>query len=139
VSIQDHVVLSVTATDPNASEQGLDPGTFVFERSGSTTDELAFIVSLSGTASSGADYVNLGSSNIVVVIPAGASTTTRTVTPLADNLAEGPETVTFTLRPSPNYSIAPLGTATVTIADDPAVVTVVATDPAASEAGERKR
>jgi hypothetical protein len=135
VSITDHVSLSVVATDPEASEATLDGGLFTFERSGSTAAPLLLLVVRSGTASSGSDYVSLGGSAILVTIPAGQSSTTLAVTPLRDNQAEGPETLTLTLQPSTSYTIVAPGAATVTIADDPAVVSVAATDPAAAEAG----
>jgi uncharacterized protein len=48
-------VVSVTAGDANAAEQGSDPGSFVFTRTGPTTDDLTVNYSVAGTATA-ADY-----------------------------------------------------------------------------------
>ena len=61
--------MTLYATDPHASEAGPDPGTFTVKRSGSTNFPLAVFFHLSGTASNGVDYEQLGNS---VRIPAGA-------------------------------------------------------------------
>ena len=59
-----------------------------------------------------------------------------TITPLADAVVEGDETVILTIGASGNYVIGAPGSATVTIADAPTpVMTVVATTPNASELG----
>jgi hypothetical protein len=54
-----------------------------------------------------------------VTIPAGASSTTITITPIADNIAEGDETVTLTIASDLAYGLAGTGSATVTIKDLP--------------------
>ena len=65
----------------NASEIGLTPGLFTIRRPGTTTNEAVTVnYTISGTATAGVNYVNnLGTS---IVIPAGASNTTLTVTPI---------------------------------------------------------
>jgi hypothetical protein len=138
VTIADNpAVVTVTASDPNASEVGLDPGAFTFTRSGGNLSAaLTVNFTRAGTALSGSDYTGVGTS---VNIPANQASATLTVTPLADNLVEGDETVVLTLAGSgttpPTYNIGTPGPVMVTIADDPALVTVVATDPNAAEAG----
>jgi hypothetical protein len=89
----------------------------------------------SGTASNGADYLSLGGGISLAVIPAGQPSVTVTVVPVADNLVEGPEAAVFTLAPNTAYVIGATATASVTIADDPPVVNVTATDASAAEAG----
>jgi hypothetical protein len=133
----DPPVVTVVASDPDASEAGPDTGVFTFTRTGGDlARQLAVVVSRSGTASNGFDFVALGGSGFVVTLPANETSATVTVTPVADNLVENPETVIATVQPSSNnYLIGTQNTATVTIADDPPVVSVTATDPDASEAG----
>jgi hypothetical protein len=72
---------------------------------------------------------------ILVTIPAGAASVQLDVTPLRDNSNEGAETLTITLAPSANYTIGVPSAATVVIADDPPVVSVVSSAPSAFEAG----
>ena len=52
-----------------------------------------------------------------IVIPAGSSTATLTIYPVADNVAEGQETVILTLSPDANYNMGQPKTATITIVD----------------------
>lgn len=134
VTIADAPAVSVSATDPDASETGPDPGTFTFTRTGSTASALTVNFSTTGTAAAGSDYTNVGWT--IVIIPAGQASATKTVTPVADALVEGAETVIVTLSAG-SYTIGAPNTATVTIADAPApsTVTVVATDSAAAELG----
>jgi hypothetical protein len=112
--------VAVTATDPDASEAGPDPGVFTFSRSGGDLgSSLAVFFSKAGTATNGIDYASLGGAVVLVSIPAGQPSTTVTVTPLADPLVEGPETVILTIQPRSTYVIVAPGSATVTIADVP--------------------
>lgn len=116
--------VTVTATDANASEVGLDPGTFRFTRTGATTAALTVNVMMAGTATVAADYTDVGWTT--VTIPVGSTTATKTVTPVADALVEGTETVGVTLAAG-GYTIGALSAATVTIADVPMGPTVTVT------------
>jgi hypothetical protein len=135
IADDDVAVVTVEATDPDASEAGLATGTFTFSRTGETSVALAVFASRGGTATNGSDYASLGGTTIVVTIPAGQPSTDVTLSPLADNLVEGEETVVLTISPSLDYVVGTPASATVTIADDPAVLTLTASDPAAAEAG----
>jgi hypothetical protein len=75
-------VVTVTATQPNASEIGPINGVFQVARTGATTSALIVSYTLSGTAVNGADYVTLPGT---VTIPAGSATANVVVTPLVDN------------------------------------------------------
>ena len=126
-------VVTIEATDAAASEVGPDTGTFTFTRTGDTTSALTVSYTRGGTAANGVDYASIGTS---IVIPAGSASVTRTITPLNDALVEGPETVILTLADGAKYDLGATTTATVTIADNPVpVVTIEATDAAASEVG----
>src|SRR4029453_12550937 len=91
-----------------------------------------------GTATNSSEVNNISSPGSVS-IPANQSSVTITVTPVADNLVEGDETVTIQLVASPSnppaYSLGVTTNAQVTIADDPPIVSVAANDPNASEPG----
>jgi len=84
----------------------------------------------------GSDYVSLGTS---VVIPAGATSVTKTVTPLQDSLQEPGETVTVTADATSLYAVSSTATTPRSrFVSDEAIahyVTVEATDAVATEAG----
>ena len=84
---------------------------------GDLTQALLVIVARSGTAMNGQDYASLGGANFVVTIPANELTATVTITPVADTLVEGDETVTLTISPRTVYVIGTPGSASVTIVD----------------------
>jgi hypothetical protein len=134
----DPAIVSVTSTvDPAASEAGPDPGVFTFARSGGDlTTSLLILVQPSGTATNGTDYASIGGSNFFVTIPANQTTATLTINPLPDNRVEGSETAVLTIQSRTAYVIGTPASATVTIADDPPIVTVTAIDADAAEAGQ---
>ncbi len=105
--------VTIEATDPFASEGG-GTAQFTVRRWGGTSGALVVPVSVSGTATSGADYTALPSS---VTIPDGAATAALTLTPLTDSLTEGPETVIVSLASSGNSAPGPQASATAWIAD----------------------
>ncbi|GEM_PF-2214491 len=111
--------VTVTASTPDASEAGPMSGVFTVSRVGDTTAALQVDFAMSGTATSGADYADVGTS---VTIPAGSSSTTLTLTPSNDALSEGNETAVLTLLSSNNYAVGSPSSATVTIEDDERVV-----------------
>lgn len=94
-------VVSIVATDPEAAEGGSSSGgtlvntaTFTVNRTGPTEHPLAVYYSLSGTASNGVDYRLLPGR---VVIPMNSASAPILVSPIDDNLVEGPETVVAAL------------------------------------------
>ena len=126
--------ISVTATDPYASETAGDAGEFVITRTGAMTNALNVIVSYSGTATNTSDYATLPTT---VTIPANQSSATLTLMPVNDTLIEGPEDATITISSNAAYvRDASAQTATINITDaDTPVVTVTALDASASEEG----
>lgn len=131
-------VVSLSASDANASEVGPDNGEFTITRSGSTADSLTVYYSTAGTASNKFDYSELSG---YVTIPAGKSMTTISVIPFQDSLnTEGTETVVLNLQWSKWYDLDGMNNiATVAIADNPSsglpVVSITATDANAGENG----
>jgi hypothetical protein len=126
-------VVSIAASLPSASEAGPTNGQFTFTRSGGNL-AAALIVNytVGGTATNGVDYSTIGGS---ITILANQTTATLAITVLQDNVVEaGGETVVLTLTPNAAYTISG-GPAQVNIADSPAVVSIAASLPSASEAG----
>ena len=124
--------ITLTATDADAAELGGNTGTIVVTRTGPTTLDRDVAISLDGTSFHQIDYtissptlVTSAPGGFTVRILAGQTTAAVTLTPIFSPLVEGPETAVFSAEGS---------TATVTIADEPAV-TLTATDPDASELG----
>jgi hypothetical protein len=116
ISCSGHPSVSIVTTDPNASEQGPDPGTLTLTRAGVTNGPLTVLYSVSGTASNGLDYVALSGS---ATIPAGAFSADITVTPIPDDLIEGDETVTVGVLSNPFYYVGSPSSASLTIKDLP--------------------
>ncbi|MCK6500126.1 MAG: hypothetical protein L6Q38_11680, partial [Nitrospira sp.] len=128
VSIQDNdtptgPIVTIAATDANASEQGADPGVFTVTRTGATTAGLSVAYTVAGTAASPGDYSPaLGGT---LVIPAGSASATIQVTPADDAAVEPSETVEIRLANGAGYTVGDPGVATVTIADNDAPVSNV--------------
>jgi hypothetical protein len=109
-------VVTIAATIPLATELGLTQGQFTISRTGSTAAALTVFFTKGGTATEGADYQALGTQ---AVIPAGAAGVTLAVTPVADTVAEGDETVALSLTPDAAYALGAPAGASVTIKDLP--------------------
>lgn len=112
--------VTVSASAPNAAEQGNTPGRFTLTRTGSTTLALSVNYTLSGTALNGTDYLLL---NGAAIIPVGGTSADVVVTPIDDALPEGNETVILSLATSSTYTLGSPNSATVTIADNDTVTT----------------
>jgi len=125
-------VVSVEATDPDAAEDGTDPGRFTLTRTGGTEGDLLVYYTLTGSAGSG-DYDPVAD---YAIIPAGQEWVTVDVTPVDDGNNEGDETVVLNLAPGTLYNVGEAA-AVVTIADNDAVdlpeVGIEATLPTAAE------
>src|SRR2546425_1270317 len=74
-------VVTILASDPNASEIGPDSGAFTVSRTGPTNRELTVFYGVGGTAQPGVDYQPLSGH---VTIPAGTLSADITVTPISD-------------------------------------------------------
>lgn len=104
-------LVSVTASDPSASESG-DTGAFTFTRTGSVAAPLAVTIQLSGSATPGFDYAPVSAT---VNFLAGEATATVSVVPLSDAAADLSETVIVTIVDAAAYDLGAASTATVTI------------------------
>jgi hypothetical protein len=108
--------IEIVASDPNAREFGNKPGRFSLVRNGDTNGTVTVNYNVTGTAASGLDFVPLPAA---VTFAPGLVVSNLLVTPITDNLVEGDETVTLTLRSSTNYTLTTVSNATVTIHDLP--------------------
>jgi hypothetical protein len=108
-------VVTLTASDPEASETSPNGGQFTLTRSGSTSMPLTVYLNTSGTAANGTDYSAISTTQ---TFAAGQSTLTLPVTPIDDATIEDLETVTLALASNPAYLIGSSGSATVSIANN---------------------
>jgi hypothetical protein len=140
-------IVTIYATDSEASEGTANTGTLTVIRRGDTSFPLAVFYEIGGGASNGVDYQTIGS---MVEIPVGASQASFTIAPINDDLIEGIERMGARLVPSPldcltcGYEISYPGGADVTIYDNdfsrtnrvPPIVNVFADDDAGREIPE---
>jgi len=108
-------VVSIEATDAVAGEYGADQSlAFMVSRTGPPAEALAVSYTMSGTAS-GSDFAPLSGS---VEIPAGEASAVIPVTVLADEEAEGDESLIITLVSNASHNLGTTN-ASGTIADRP--------------------
>jgi len=88
---------------------------YTITRTGPTDDPLRVFYSIVGSAQESIDFVTLGTSATIL---AGDSSVKVFIDPLQDALAEGDETIIFTLVNGSDYLVANPASATVTIVDD---------------------
>jgi hypothetical protein len=112
VTLASNELVTVTATDPTATEAGTTTGTFTVKRTGNVAAPITVRYTVSGTAKPGADYVALSGA---VTIPTGATSAAIVVRPLNDTTAEINETVIVRLAPNAAYTVGAPSSATVTI------------------------
>lgn len=105
--------ITVAAADTSMSEDWPDPGRFVIRRSGNM-DAVTFSFLLTGSATSGFDYV---ASSLSATIPFGADEVAVTITPLADGETEATETITLNLTAGAGYTLGTTTSATLNLAD----------------------
>ncbi|MEO6191617.1 MAG: DNRLRE domain-containing protein [Thermoanaerobaculia bacterium] len=108
-------VITITASDPTATENPMTTGEFLIQRTGDLSSALSVAYTVGGTAIVGVDHTLGGGS---VTIPSGSASTTLTVFPIDDSLVEPDETVVVTLQPQSQYTVGTPSGATVTITSD---------------------
>jgi len=103
--------VSVLANDATASRIGAVAAQVTLTRTGDTSAALVVNLSLGGTAVEGVDYQAPAS----VTIPAGASSGTMSVIPMAATNFVGAETITMTLQADGAYAVGTPSTASVAL------------------------
>ncbi|MFN7561561.1 MAG: Calx-beta domain-containing protein, partial [Prosthecobacter sp.] len=132
-------VVKLSPVDDSGSEAGTDTITMKVERNGPTTAALTVNLAYSaGTAVRNTDFTSPAS----VTIPIGEASTTFTITPINDSDIETTETIVCSTTTNAAYIRSPL-TAEQTVTcqlndDDMPVVSITASDAAASETGPDK-
>lgn len=101
IADNDLPVVTIEATDANASEAGPDQGLFTIFRTGDTSAPLTIQFRIFGSTP-GAEFVPFGNN---VTIPAGQSSATLVVTPIADGIPEGNENVDVYVDDDPSYVV----------------------------------
>ena len=118
-------VITISATDPVTTQPDLgssamDYGTFTVTRGGFplnlATVKLALGGPGAGFGTPGQDYFPLSTS---VIFPAGTTTKTITVVPMANTNLQAPVIVQLKLLPGANYSVGPQSNASVVIYPSP--------------------
>lgn len=124
-------VVKLTHLNNVASEIGNDAASLLIERNGSITANLTVNFTLTGTATNGSDY-NFPSS---VIIPAGSSRSTISLSPVDDTSQEGTETATITIATNAAYARDTLSNAqSISIHDnDLPTILITATDTVLTE------
>ncbi|HJU41171.1 MAG TPA: Calx-beta domain-containing protein [Vicinamibacterales bacterium] len=105
-------IVTVDATDANATEAPGDTGTFTLTRTGDTAAALVVTVTFTGTATGGIDYTALPTT---VTFAPGSATATVEVSPLADAPGDPSETVMLTVVDTPTYDLGTPSSAAITI------------------------
>jgi hypothetical protein len=121
--------VTISATDAQASESG-DSAQFIINRSGGDINrELIVNYTFGSTATNGIDYLESGSSDLpprplsgTVLFRPGVTSTSISVTPINDNIAEGVETLDLTISQNLTYNIGAANQARATVVDDSLVI-----------------
>jgi hypothetical protein len=106
--------LSVTASNPLASENGPTAGEFTITREGSTESDMVVGFSLSGNATNGVDYQSIPTT---LVFPAGQAAMKIAVLPYVDTQVEFNEVIFLSLGSSPAYALGSASSAQISIED----------------------
>ncbi len=116
--------ISLSVSPSSVQEDGTANLVFTFTRTGSTANSLAVNYTVGGTATLGTDYTGIPSSGTTktIIIPAGSSTATVIVDPVADTVVESDETVILTLASGSGYTITTTSPVTGTIINDDSTV-----------------
>ncbi len=107
--------VSIAVSPASVSEDGATNLSFTVTRSLSLSSATVVNLTTGGTATSGVDYTGGVST---VTIPAGATTATVVIDPVADTVVEANETVILTVAAGSGYTVTAPASATGTILND---------------------
>jgi Ca2+-binding RTX toxin-like protein len=136
----DDTDVTVAVSPSSVEEDGAPNLVYTFTRNGVTTGPLTVNFSVGGTATFNTDYTQTGAATFTatdgtVTFGAGNSTATVTVDPSTDTVVEPNETVILTLTAGTGYNVAIPSTATGTITNDDADVSIAVAPSAVEEDG----
>lgn len=119
-------IVQVLVTDSEASEDGQNTAEFTLSRTGDISTALTINIKFSGTASSSLDYQVANTETFV--IPTGEASASLLLTPVLDELYDGPtESAILTIQADSHYIVGAAATATALISDpqDPNISTLL--------------
>ncbi|HKY42128.1 MAG TPA: Calx-beta domain-containing protein [Pyrinomonadaceae bacterium] len=136
----DDTDVSIAVAPSAVNEDGATNLVYTFSRTGVTTSPLTVNFTIGGTATFNTDYTQTGAVTFdaddgTVTIGAGNTTAIVTVDPTGDTTVEPSETVILTLAAGTGYNVANPNTATGTINNDDAEVTVAVAPSSVDEDG----
>ncbi|MBK8020843.1 MAG: hypothetical protein IPK19_05295 [Chloroflexi bacterium] len=123
-------VVSLSASDDTASEDGSDTGSYTLTRTGSTAGELTVVIDVTGSAAAG-DYgltvagTPVSGVPLNITFPANQTMLDIVLTGVDDLMPESSETVILTLQDGEKYNLMPQTAGTVTLIDDEVAGVVV--------------
>ena len=107
------MIASIVASDPTASKEPLDPGEFLVSLSSPAVEGgVTVTYSLGGSATAGVDFEPLSGA---LVIPAGQTSASISVTPISGEPGSPDTDLTVTLQPGQGYVVGTPASATVSI------------------------
>ncbi len=109
-------LVRISSTDAQSGEGG-DTANIVFSRTGSNTNALNIIYTVSGSSISGVDYQSLSGR---IEIPSGQSSATLTINSIDDNIIEGDESIVISVSPDNSYIIENPSSIGIALADNEA-------------------
>lgn len=128
--------VSLAVSPSTITEGAATTAVFTVTRLGSTSADLSVSFTLSGSAGYTTDYTQVGASSFTVatlsgtvVIPAGSTTATITVTLVDDSVIEADETITMSIIPTASYTVSGVSSATVTVKDNDGVTLSLGVSP----------
>jgi hypothetical protein len=136
----DDVEVGVSVSPATAAESSSTAPVYTFTRVGNLSNTLTVNFAVSGAATLDTDYSQTGAASFsnslgTITFAAGAATATLRLTPLNDTAVEGNENATLTLTPGAGYTISTPTTATGTILDDDATITLEVNPSSVAEDG----
>jgi hypothetical protein len=139
----DDADVSVAVAPASVAEDGAPNLVYTFTRAGATTNSLTVNFSVGGTANFGAspnDYTQTGATTFTttsgsVTFAPGSPTATVTVNPETDTTIEADETVILTITSGAGYNVSSPSSATGTITNDDADVSVTVSPASVAEDG----
>ncbi len=129
-------VVTVEASDPLASENATDTGTYTIFRTGDLTLPMELTYTVGGTATPDVDYTALPGN---VTIPAEASSVNVVVSALENQTPQIDKKVILSLSSSPSYYVGSSNQAEVIIVDDETPSVSVSAVRNATESGTKGR
>ena len=136
----DDADVSVAVSPGSVAEDGATNLVYTFTRTGATSGALTVNFSVGGTAAFPGDYSQTGADSFsatsgTVTFTAGSPTTAVTVDPAADNTVEPDETVDLTVTSGTGYNVGTPSSASGTINNDDADVSVAVAPSSVAEDG----